>query len=111
MPEAVAIPHRSTTEDVYNGYRIPKGAVIYANVAYVLVYPAGRGFALTVARYYRHMLHDPGVWPEPQSFKPERFLNKLAPNQFDPMEVVFGFGRRSVVQPVRPARATILNLT
>jgi len=73
-PLPLSIPHKSTAEDVYNGYRIPKGSIIYSNVAY--------------------MLNDPSVWPEPRSFKPERFLNKLAPDQFDPKEVVFGFGRR-----------------
>jgi Cytochrome P450 len=43
------------------------------------------------------MLNDPDVWPEPQSFRPERFLDKLSPDQFDPKEVVFGFGRRFVL--------------
>lgn len=96
---AVAIPHKSTTEDVYDGYRIPKGSIIYSNVAYVLVYLVGPSVPLSVARYHRYMLNDPSVWPEPRSFKPERFLNKLAPDQFDPKEAVFGFGRRLVLRP------------
>ncbi len=40
----VAIPHKNTTEDVYNGYRIPKGTIIYSNVACVLVYLVRRIF-------------------------------------------------------------------
>jgi len=47
----VAILHKSTEKDVYNDYRIPKGLIIYLNVAYVLVFPAGCGFALT---HFRH---------------------------------------------------------
>ena len=48
----VAIPHKST-EDIYNGYRIPKGSIIYSNVAYMLVFPARRGFALIATRFGR----------------------------------------------------------
>ena len=51
----VAIPHKSTEEDVYNGYRIPKGSIIYSNVAYVLVFPAParRGVTLIATRFGR----------------------------------------------------------
>ena len=44
------------------------------------------------------MLNDPGKYPEPQKFVPERYLDedgKLKmddPN--DPSEITFGFGRR-----------------
>lgn len=107
----VAIPHKSTVEDVYDGYRIPKGSIIYPNVACVLVSLAVRGFTLNPARRHRCMLNDPSVWPEPRSFKPERFLGKLAPEQFDPKEVAFGFGRRLVPHPARSAHAATLNLT
>ena len=37
------------------GYRIPKGAVILGNIW--------------------HMLHDSEIWKEPNTFKPERFLD------------------------------------
>ena len=107
----VAIPHKSTTEDVYNGYRIPRGTIIYSNVACVLVYLVRRVFALSATRYHRFMLNDPSVWPEPRSFKPERFLNALAPGQFDPKVVIFGFGRRSVPHSVHSLPTTTLNPT
>jgi len=101
----VAIPHKSTEEDVCDGYRIPKGSIIYSNVAYVMVYPARRGFALIATRYRSFMLNDTSVWPQPRSFKSERFLHELTPDQFDPKGVVFGFGRWLVPHPVHSTGA------
>lgn len=41
------------------------------------------------------MVHDPTVYHEPFSFKPERFLAKDGkPAERDPLSLVFGFGRR-----------------
>ncbi|KAK1227700.1 hypothetical protein PQX77_009288 [Marasmius sp. AFHP31] len=69
--------HCLDEEDVYNGYRIPAGSVVVTNIW--------------------AMLHDETVYPEPLSFKPERFLapnGQLDPNVQDPAKAVFGFGRR-----------------
>ncbi|TBU25958.1 cytochrome P450 [Dichomitus squalens] len=70
------LPHSVTRDDVYDGYRIPKGATVYANI-----------WALS---------RDPEVYPNPSTFDPERFLP--APNgtltQMDPRKFVFGFGAR-----------------
>ncbi|KDQ52205.1 hypothetical protein JAAARDRAFT_138959 [Jaapia argillacea MUCL 33604] len=70
------LPHASTEDDVYNGYLIPKGSIIFGNIWSIL--------------------HDPMVYPEPEKFKPERFLKdgKLNPEVRDPSVAVFGFGRR-----------------
>ncbi|KAF7334865.1 Cytochrome P450 [Mycena sanguinolenta] len=45
----------------------------------------------------RAILHDEAIYPDPHSFKPERFLlseGKLNPAIRDPETVAFGFGRR-----------------
>ncbi|KAK7052994.1 hypothetical protein VNI00_004315 [Paramarasmius palmivorus] len=74
----LAVPHYSDAEDVYNGYRIPKGSVIVSNVWAIL--------------------HDENMYPEPYDFKPERYF-KPGTNEFNetiqsPTFAVFGFGRR-----------------
>ncbi|KAI1420434.1 putative cytochrome P450 oxidoreductase OrdA-like protein [Xylaria sp. FL1777] len=71
----MGLPHQSTEDDVCEGYFIPKGSMLFANVW--------------------HFTHDPEIHPEPETFKPERFLpigsHKPEP---DPHKFVFGFGRR-----------------
>lgn len=65
-------PHMSDEEDEYRGFRIPKGAMLL---------PSIKWFA-----------SDPAVYPDPKSFKPERFLG---PNEaLSPYSYIFGFGRR-----------------
>lgn len=68
----INVPHMSEEEDEINGYRIPKGA---------LILPSIKWFSA-----------DPTVYPDPESFRPERFLGPSpAPT---PYTYVFGFGRR-----------------
>ncbi|KAH9849077.1 cytochrome P450 [Lenzites betulinus] len=67
--------HRSTEDDFHEGYFIPKGTHVIANLWQIL--------------------HDPQTYPDPMSFNPDRFA--CTPDkepQADPRSVVFGFGRR-----------------
>ncbi|KAK7986992.1 cytochrome P450 [Apiospora saccharicola] len=67
----MGLPHQATADDVYEGYRIPKGAIV-----------------LSSQWLYSR---DESVYPEPETFNPERFLG---PNPAPHPEFVFGFGRR-----------------
>ncbi|KIJ25480.1 hypothetical protein M422DRAFT_38684 [Sphaerobolus stellatus SS14] len=69
------MPHLSIKEDIYRGWRIPKGSIIFANSWGIL--------------------KDKNVYPDPYVFKPERFLpNENNTVQPDPT-AAFGFGRRA----------------
>jgi hypothetical protein len=86
------IPHVSSADDVHDGYFIPKGAIVFQNLWFViccLIFLAhGPGFAIGV----RLMSHDPEVYKNPMEFAPMRFLG---PNpEQDVREYCFGFGRR-----------------
>ncbi|EIW62519.1 cytochrome P450 [Trametes versicolor FP-101664 SS1] len=72
----LGFPHRSTEDDCFRGYFIPKGTVTIANV-----WAYSRD-----TRYY----------PDPEAFSPERFLKDGKPNPdvLDPAAFVFGYGRR-----------------
>ncbi|KAF9266471.1 cytochrome P450 [Marasmius fiardii PR-910] len=67
-------PHSVIEDDVYNGMFIPKGSTVWANIA--------------------AMMSDPTLFPDPDLFKPERFLeNNLDPRLVN-FNLPFGFGRR-----------------
>jgi len=73
-----AIPHRVVQDDEYRGYIIPKGSIVISNL-------------WTISR-------DPEHYPDPDEFKPERFLKADSGNQpMDPRLYVFGIGRRNCV--------------
>jgi len=71
----MGVPHATTLDDVYKGFFIPKGSVVMVNLWAIL--------------------HDPVVFPEPDSFKPERFINPDGSLRDDPVvSTIFGFGKR-----------------
>ncbi|KAG2008676.1 O-methylsterigmatocystin oxidoreductase [Coprinopsis cinerea AmutBmut pab1-1] len=72
----LSLPHLSRHDDVFAGYFIPAQTVILPNSWAVL--------------------HDPTVFPNPEKFSPERFLEneKLNPSVLDPEVAIFGYGRR-----------------
>ncbi|EPQ59616.1 cytochrome P450 [Gloeophyllum trabeum ATCC 11539] len=68
----LGVPHRVTEDDVHEGYYIPKGSLVIANIWQIL--------------------HDPRTYSNPLEFDPGRFL-KAEPEE-DPRSFCFGFGRR-----------------
>jgi len=72
----LAGPRLVSAEDEYKGYRLPAGSIVLANAWSIL--------------------HNEVTYPDPFSFKPERFMKdgKLNPNVKDPVTAAFGFGRR-----------------
>lgn len=109
------IPHTNAADDVYKGYFIPKGSFIVPNAWYVVlsfsVYMASTHtlyFVLIDVLSTRAMLHDANVYPDPDNFRPERFLTtegELDKTVLDP-DAVFGFSRR--LCPVRVPRLRIV---
>ncbi|OCH88068.1 cytochrome P450 [Obba rivulosa] len=80
----LGVPHASMADDEYNGYLIPKGTIVIANQWRVI-------FDESMA-----ILHDGDDYPDPELFKPERFIKdgKLNREIKDPHTAAFGFGRR-----------------
>ncbi|KAF2702973.1 cytochrome P450, partial [Pleomassaria siparia CBS 279.74] len=71
----MGLPHTSTAEDTCNGYRIPKGAMLMPNTWW--------------------FTHDPSVYPDPMTFRPERFIaTPTHTPEPDPRNFIFGYGRR-----------------
>ncbi|KAF9033032.1 cytochrome P450 [Hymenopellis radicata] len=68
------VPHSPIEDDEYEGFFIPKGSWVMANLW--------------------GMLHDPEVYPEPHLFRPERFESSNPAQEPDPIKLAFGLGRR-----------------
>jgi cytochrome P450 len=71
-PEGV--PHRTTEDVIWENYRIPAGTTVI-----------GSHWAIS---------RDPEVYPEPDAFKPQRWINDQGRLRDDLTFFVFGFGRR-----------------
>ncbi|KAL3494856.1 cytochrome P450 [Aspergillus germanicus] len=79
---AGGVPHQLVVDDVYNGYFFPKGTTVHAN---------------------QWAIHrDPELYPDPETFNPDRWLNPIYPTYREPLDKypclqnfsAFGFGRR-----------------
>ncbi|KAF9872128.1 cytochrome p450 oxidoreductase [Colletotrichum karsti] len=68
----MGLPHASSEDAVYGGYRIPKDSYLMPNIWW--------------------FTHDPDVYSDPFEFRPERFLQSEP--ETDPRKFAFGFGRR-----------------
>jgi len=89
----IAIPRCLQVDDEYKGYRIPKGSIVIPNAWHV----SESLLPWTIFIDFRAMLHDEDVYPDPFTFKPERFLTKdgkIDETIRDPRHACFGFGRR-----------------
>ncbi|TFY66988.1 hypothetical protein EVJ58_g1910 [Rhodofomes roseus] len=75
-PVPLGIPHRTIQPDEYRGYNIPADSMVIANI-----------WAMT---------RDEASYPQPEVFRPERFLemDHQALQLLDPRNIAFGFGRR-----------------
>lgn len=97
---ALMTPRKTDEDEVINGFLIPKGSTILANLWYVYFFTANNEDRSLII--HRAMNNDPDVYPEPNEFRPERYLasdtRNIAP---DPTDNTFGFGRR-----VCPGRIT-----
>ncbi|KAK7029429.1 hypothetical protein VNI00_014683 [Paramarasmius palmivorus] len=85
------LQHRVMDDDVYEGYHIPKGATVVANIWFVTHIPCHSVLPIDLASP-RAITHDPEVYPNPDEFKPDRHLGDNT--QLDPFKLVFGFGKR-----------------
>ncbi|PPR04944.1 hypothetical protein CVT26_012772 [Gymnopilus dilepis] len=77
VPVPLSLPHRLMEDDMYNGMFIPKGTLIFGNIW--------------------TMLRDETLFPDPEAFRPERFMEEVSPEmerKRNPQNYVFGFGRR-----------------
>jgi len=70
----IGFPHTSIADDIYKGFYFPKGSLVMPNV-----------WAIT---------RDEAVYPDPEAFKPERFLEEDGSLNHDDVGYVYGFGRR-----------------
>ncbi|KAI2630045.1 putative cytochrome P450 oxidoreductase OrdA-like protein [Xylaria nigripes] len=74
-PLPTGFPHESTEDDTFEGYFIPKGSMLMANIWQIV--------------------HDPDFHQDPEVFRPDRFLaiDGHEPER-DTYKLGFGFGRR-----------------
>jgi cytochrome P450 len=92
-PLTIGIPHSLLEDDVVNGYFIPRGLSISGQFG---------GLGMTYNRLgsfvYSNiwaMTHDENVYPDPFTFKPERFFDADGKLNDDNRVLAYGFGRRS----------------
>ncbi|KAF5319919.1 hypothetical protein D9611_011017 [Ephemerocybe angulata] len=75
----LGLPHKASEDDVFEGYFIPKGTIIAANLW--------------------HIMKDPANYDNPNEFIPERHIKdgQINKDVLDPYDAVFGYGRRICV--------------
>ncbi|XP_039315233.1 probable cytochrome P450 305a1 [Solenopsis invicta] len=81
-------PHRTVEDTILDGYKIPKDTIVLLNV------------------HCNNM--DPDVYPDPNSFRPERFINKDGNYQTQENLIQFGKGKRRCIGEVLARSAIFL---
>ncbi|KAF8152097.1 cytochrome P450 [Mycena galopus ATCC 62051] len=71
----LGLPHATSEGDIYEGYFIPKGTMVQANIW--------------------AMVQDESMYSHPDMFNPERFFNADGQLNADDRILTFGFGRRT----------------
>jgi len=67
----LATPHSLTSDDIYNGFFLPKDSIVIGNV--------------------HAIMHDESMFPDPDAFSPDRYLDPASNKSLD---IIFGFGGR-----------------
>lgn len=99
----LGIPHALEKDDVYDGYHIPAGATIHALEWYVSCPIQRRNNILTLGLFNRGITRDENMYPDPETFNPDRWLLPQYPTYREPLTTYpnlngysqFGFGRRT----------------
>ena len=90
-PLGIGIPHSLVEDDVVDGYFLPKGL----SDLVVLEQTHKTTLGAMVSFNIWAMTHDENIYPDPFTFKPERFLSADGRLNDDSRVLAYGFGRRS----------------
>lgn len=100
------VSHTASEDGIYKGYFIPKGMLNQQRLYFPLcdslqaqqsLLTSGNfnhPFISTARWFYRAMVHDESVYPQPDVFIPDRFMTQDGQVNDNDTILAFGFGRR-----------------